>query len=107
MVSPRRSDGTTCERCRSEPPKPRPNDAPSTAAAASTNGQPWVANTGIVSSNATATHHFKILREAGLTERVVVDGHTHQRLRIDEVDDAMPGLLNSVVAKANRETGST
>jgi DNA-binding transcriptional ArsR family regulator len=58
-------------------------------------------------NKSTATHHFKILREAGLTERVVVDGHTHQRLRIDEVDDAMPGLLNSIVAKANRETGST
>jgi hypothetical protein len=38
---------------------------------------------------------------------VVVDGHTRQRLRIDEVDDAMPGQLNLVVAKANRETGST
>jgi DNA-binding transcriptional ArsR family regulator len=58
-------------------------------------------------NESTATHHFKILREAGLTERVVVDGHTHQRLRIDELDDAMPGLLNPVVATANRETGST
>jgi DNA-binding transcriptional ArsR family regulator len=57
-------------------------------------------------NKSTATHHFKILREAGLTERLVVDGQTHQRLRSDEVDAAVPGLLNSVVAKANREAGS-
>jgi len=54
-------------------------------------------------NKSTATHHFKILREAGLTERLVVDGQTHQRLRRDEVDAAVPGLLNSVVVKANRE----
>jgi hypothetical protein len=48
-----------------------------------------------------------VLREAGLTERVVIDGHTHQRLRDDEVDAAMPGLLNSIVGKANQEMGSS
>jgi DNA-binding transcriptional ArsR family regulator len=58
-------------------------------------------------NKSTATHHFKVLREAGLTERVVIDGHTHQRLRVDEVDAAMPGLLNSIVGKANREMGSS
>ena len=31
-------------------------------------------------NKSTATHHFNILRDAGLTERLVVDGHTHQRL---------------------------
>jgi DNA-binding transcriptional ArsR family regulator len=54
-------------------------------------------------NKSTATHHFNILREAGLTERLVVDGLTHQRLRTDEVDAAVPGLLDSVVACANRE----
>jgi DNA-binding transcriptional ArsR family regulator len=58
-------------------------------------------------NKSTATHHFKVLREAGLTERVVIDGHTHQRLRVDEVDAAMPGLLNSIVGKANREMESS
>jgi DNA-binding transcriptional ArsR family regulator len=57
-----------------------------------------------VINKSTATHHFKILREAGLTERTVVDGQTLQRLRTDEIDAAVPGLLNSVVAKANRES---
>jgi DNA-binding transcriptional ArsR family regulator len=54
-------------------------------------------------NKSTAAHHFRILREAGLTERLVLDGHTCQRLRIEEVDAALPGLLGSVVAGANRE----
>jgi DNA-binding transcriptional ArsR family regulator len=57
-------------------------------------------------NKSTATHHFKILREAGLTERLVIDGHTYQRLRTEQVDAAVPGLLNSIVGTANREAGS-
>ena len=41
-------------------------------------------------NKSTATHHFKILREAGLTARLIVDGLTYQRLRVDEVE-AAPG----------------
>ena len=51
-------------------------------------------------NKSTASHHFKILREAGLTERVVVAGQTHQLLRARQVEDALPGLLSSVVAAA-------
>jgi DNA-binding transcriptional ArsR family regulator len=54
-------------------------------------------------NKSTATHHFKILREAGLTERVVADGLTYQKLRDAEIDATMPGLLDSVVGVANRE----
>lgn len=56
-------------------------------------------------NKSTATHHFKILREAGLTERLIVDGLTYQRLRVDEVEAALPGLLGSVVSGANRAAG--
>lgn len=56
-------------------------------------------------NKSTATHHFKILREAGLTERLVLDGQIHQRLRTAEVEAAAPGLLAAVVGKANREAG--
>lgn len=56
-------------------------------------------------NKSTATHHFKILREAGITERLLIDGLTHQRLRQTEMDAAIPGLLASVVAGANRERG--
>jgi DNA-binding transcriptional ArsR family regulator len=51
----------------------------------------------------TAAHHFKILREAGLTERLTVEGTIHQRLRADDVEDAAPGLLGAVVGAARRE----
>ncbi|MGV9800971.1 ArsR/SmtB family transcription factor [Mycobacterium sp. NPDC003449] len=57
-------------------------------------------------NKSTATHHFRFLREAGLTERSVVDGLTYQSLRSELVDAAIPGLLDSVVARANREAVS-
>ena len=49
-------------------------------------------------NKSTASHHFKILREAGLTERLVINGQTHQLLRVREVEKALPGVLSSVVA---------
>ncbi len=58
-------------------------------------------------NKSTATHHFKILREAGLTERLVIDGLTYQKLRRDQVEAAIPGLLDSVVRSANREAGAS
>ena len=57
-------------------------------------------------NKSTATHHFKILREAGVTERLVIDGLIRQRLRRDEVDTAIPGLLNSVVTSANKQAAN-
>ncbi|WP_051162662.1 ArsR/SmtB family transcription factor [Nocardia brevicatena] len=53
-------------------------------------------------NKSTATHHFKILREAGVIERLVIDGQTCQRLRTDDIEQALPGLLGSVVTAANR-----
>ncbi|QIS21532.1 ArsR/SmtB family transcription factor [Nocardia terpenica] len=52
-------------------------------------------------NKSTATHHFKILREAGVTERIVEDGQTYARLRTDELDSALPGLIDAVIAAAN------
>ena len=54
-------------------------------------------------NKSTATHHFRTLREAGLTERLMIDGHTYQLLRAADVEQAAPGLLASVVTSANRE----
>ncbi|TCJ29862.1 ArsR/SmtB family transcription factor [Nocardioides jejuensis] len=51
----------------------------------------------------TAAHHFKILREAGITERLTVDGTIHQRLRSDDVAQAAPGLLDAVIGAAQRQ----
>jgi len=55
-----------------------------------------------VINKSTATHHFKILREAGIIERLIIDGQTCQRLRTDDLDAALPGLLPSIVDAANR-----
>ncbi|MCZ4500809.1 MAG: putative transcriptional regulator, ArsR family [Marmoricola sp.] len=48
----------------------------------------------------TASHHFKILREAGVTQRIVEDGQTNQRLRTDDVEAIYPGVLRSIVSVA-------
>jgi len=52
---------------------------------------------GLPVGKSTASHHFKVLRESGLTERLIVDGQAHQRLRLDEVGERYPGLLDTVI----------
>ncbi|HET6824659.1 MAG TPA: helix-turn-helix domain-containing protein [Amnibacterium sp.] len=45
----------------------------------------------------TLSHHFRILREAGLT-RTIVDGRSHAiQLRRAELDERFPGLIDSLV----------
>jgi len=51
-------------------------------------------------NKSTASHHFKILREAGVIERSARGGQTCQRLRRDEVEQAFPGVLASIIAAA-------
>ena len=51
-------------------------------------------------SKSTASHHFKVLREAGLTERLIIGGQTHQLLRLDDLESSYPGVVKSVVAAA-------
>lgn len=48
----------------------------------------------------TASHHFKTLREAGVIQRIVEDGQTHQRLRSDDVEALYPGVLSAIVDAA-------
>ena len=46
----------------------------------------------------TMSHHFKTMREAGLTE-TLVDGRTHAiRLRRAALDARFPGLIDSLLA---------
>lgn len=46
----------------------------------------------------TMAHHFKTLREAGLT-RTLVEGRNHSiRLRREELDAKFPGLIDALVA---------
>ncbi|WP_327119638.1 helix-turn-helix domain-containing protein [Nocardia sp. NBC_01730] len=55
-----------------------------------------------VINKSTATHHFKILREAGVIERLIIDGQTCQRLRTEDLESALPGLVRTIVEAANR-----
>jgi DNA-binding transcriptional ArsR family regulator len=54
-------------------------------------------------SKATRSHHFKVLREAGLTHTRAEGTHRFVSLRRDEVDERFPGLLEAVVAAAEAE----
>lgn len=45
----------------------------------------------------TASHHFKILREAGVIERSSVGSQPGQRLRLDDVDARHPGVLAAIL----------
>ncbi len=49
-------------------------------------------------SKSTASHHFKVLREAGVTRRSVIGGLTHQELRLVELEETYPGVVPAIVA---------
>ena len=48
-------------------------------------------------SKSTRTHHFRVLREAGLIEQWKEGTSKMSRLRRDDVDERFPGLLDSVL----------
>jgi DNA-binding transcriptional ArsR family regulator len=48
-------------------------------------------------SKATRSHHFKVLREAGLTRTRVEGTAKYVRLRTDELEHRFPGLLSAVL----------
>jgi DNA-binding transcriptional ArsR family regulator len=54
-------------------------------------------------SKATRSHHFKVLREAGLTRTRAEGTHRFVSLRREEVDQRFPGLLGAVLAAAEAE----
>jgi DNA-binding transcriptional ArsR family regulator len=49
---------------------------------------------------ATRSHHFKILREAGITHTRTEGTTRHVSLRRDEFNARFPGLLDAVIAAA-------
>ena len=51
---------------------------------------------GMSVSKSTATHHFKVLREAGLIRQYYVGTSRMNALRAEEVEAAFPGLLGIV-----------
>ena len=52
---------------------------------------------GVDVQKSTMAHHFKTLREAGVT-RTIVSGRTHEiQLRRDELDARFPGLVEALL----------
>jgi DNA-binding transcriptional ArsR family regulator len=53
---------------------------------------------GLAVSRSTATHHFKVLREAGLIRQYYVGTSRMNALRREEMDEAFPGLLDALTS---------
>ncbi len=57
-------------------------------------------------SKATRSHHFKVLREAGLTHTRAEGTHRYVSLRREDVDARFPGLLGAILAAAEAEAST-
>ncbi len=55
---------------------------------------------GLPIAKSTATHHFRVLREAGLVASREEGTRKFNRLRRDELDQRFPGLLDSILGNA-------
>jgi DNA-binding transcriptional ArsR family regulator len=58
-------------------------------------------------SKSTATHHFRVLREAGLIRQHYVGTSRMNTLRDTEFDEVFPGLLDAVIAADRRDPDTT
>jgi DNA-binding transcriptional ArsR family regulator len=54
-------------------------------------------------TKSTTTHHFRVLREAGLIRQVYRGTAKMNGLRRDDLDDLFPGLLDCLLAAAARQ----
>ncbi|MET9503290.1 ArsR/SmtB family transcription factor [Streptomyces sp. NPDC006259] len=54
-------------------------------------------------TKSTTTHHFRVLREAGVVRQVYRGTAKMNGLRRDDLDDLFPGLLGAVLDAAARE----
>lgn len=55
---------------------------------------------GLTATKSTMSHHYKVLREAGLVVMWWVGAKKHVRLRRELVDVRWPGLLDAILADA-------
>jgi DNA-binding transcriptional ArsR family regulator len=61
-------------------------------------GQPKACGTfGLPVGKSTASHHFKVLREAGVLRQRVEGRERHSELRSADLQKRFPGLLESVL----------
>jgi DNA-binding transcriptional ArsR family regulator len=59
---------------------------------------------GLCVTKSTLTHHFRVLREAGLIDQREVGTARLNSLRREDLDARFPGLLDAVLAGAGEET---
>ncbi len=62
---------------------------------------------GVSVTKSTMSHHFRVLREAGLT-RTLVDGRNQScELRRAELDERFPGLIEALTRNDGSQPGDT
>ncbi|MFF7022755.1 ArsR family transcriptional regulator [Streptomyces klenkii] len=61
-----------------------------------------VERTGLGLSNPTISHHYRVLREAGLTRTFVEGRKRVVRVRRQEMEDRFPGLLEAILGGSSR-----
>ncbi len=57
-------------------------------------------------SKSTGSHHFRVLREAGLVAHREVGTRRFYRLRVDDLNARFPGLLDSVLLARASDAGA-
>ena len=58
-------------------------------------------------AKSTLSHHFKVLREAGVTHTRVNGTHRYVSLRREDLEERFPGLLSSVLEASRVEAAHT
>ncbi|NNN37095.1 helix-turn-helix transcriptional regulator [Streptomyces sp. S3(2020)] len=56
-------------------------------------------------TKSTTTHHFRVLREAGVIRQIYRGTAKMNGLRKDDLDGLFPGLLDSLLGAASRQAG--
>lgn len=56
-------------------------------------------------TKSTTTHHFRVLRESGVVRQIYRGTAKMNGLRRDDLDGLFPGLLDSLLAAADRQAG--
>jgi DNA-binding transcriptional ArsR family regulator len=62
-----------------------------------TEGERACGSVELAVSKATRSHHFKVLREAGVTNTRIEGTHRYVTLRRDDLEARFPGLLDAVL----------
>ncbi|HET9051343.1 MAG TPA: metalloregulator ArsR/SmtB family transcription factor [Candidatus Dormibacteraeota bacterium] len=71
---------------------------------AATGGERTCGSFGLPITKSTASHHFRVLREAGITAHRIEGTRRFLSLRRGELDAAYPGLLDSILRAAIPES---